>query len=329
MDRYDLVVLGDANPDLIVRGAPELLTFGQAEREVSGAGLTLGGSGALMASAAARLGLHVALVGLVGDDRAADVTLAMLSDAGVDVSAVRRDPDLSTAMTVVFVRPDGDRAILTFPGSLPAFGAEHVDGSLLARTRHVHAAALFLPPRLAAALPSLLQAARRGGATTSLDTNDDPTGTWVLDRPSLLGAVDYLLPNDREASALAFGPMSNDADPLPAARLLASFGPTVVVKRGSAGASAVVPGHDRMQVLRARLADPSGLGGLVDTVGAGDAFDAGLVAGLSQGLDLRGALRMAVAVGTLSTRGAGGSEGQPDAARAARLAEHVIIDEEE
>jgi sugar/nucleoside kinase (ribokinase family) len=69
--------------------------------------------------------------------------------------------------------------------------------------------------------------------------------------------------------------------------------------------------------------------GLVDTVGAVDAFDAGLVAGLSQGLELRGALRLAIAAGTLSVRRVGGADGQPGAADAARLAEHVVVEDEE
>src|SRR5450759_2092188 len=81
-----------------------------------------------------------------------------------------------TATTVVFVRQGGDRAILTSPGSLSAFGPEHLDEHILTQTSHVHAASIFLQPRLAAALPALFAIARRAGATTSLDTNDDPSG---------------------------------------------------------------------------------------------------------------------------------------------------------
>jgi sugar/nucleoside kinase (ribokinase family) len=328
-DSYDLVVLGDANPDVILRGAPEVLTFGQAEREVTSATLTLGGSGALMAHAAARLGLRTAFVGLVGADRAADVVLAMLTDGGVDVSGVARDPGLDTAMTVVFVRPDGDRAILTSPGALSTFGSEHVDESVLTRTRHVHVASAFLQPRLMAALPKLLAAAREAGAVTSLDTNDDPSGRWAFEREPLLAVVDYLLPNEREAVALAFGPSSH-GNPLAAARSLAALGPIVVVKCGPAGAFAVHAGRHPYPVRRAKLHLPAaGPVGLVDTVGAGDAFDAGLVAGLAQGLELRGALRLAVAAGTLSVRRVGGADGQPSAAEAARLAEHVVVEDEE
>jgi sugar/nucleoside kinase (ribokinase family) len=328
---FDLLVLGDANPDVILRGAPEVLTYGQAEREVPAATLTLGGSGALMARAAARLGLRTAFVGLVGADEAGDLSLAMLTAAGVDISGVRRTADVPTAMTVVFVRPGGDRAILTSPGTLADFGPEHVDEGILGRAAHVHAASMFLQPRLALGLPGLFSLARRSGATTSLDTNDDPSGRWVLDRVALLAEVDYLLPNEREAVALGFGAGADrDGDPLPAARMLAGLGPTVVVKRGAGGASALVPAGGAIREMHARLDAPvDALGTLVDTVGAGDAFDAGFLAGLATGEDLRGALRLAVAVGTLSTRGVGGATGQPDRAAAERLAGHVVIDEQE
>jgi sugar/nucleoside kinase (ribokinase family) len=328
-DRYDLVVLGDVNPDVILRGAPEALTFGQAEREIESATMTLGGSGALTAHAAARLGLRTAFVGLVGADRAGEIVLAMLADGGVDVSGVTRDPVVATAMSVVFVRPDGDRAILTAPGALSAFGPENVDENLLRLARHVHVASVFLQPQLMNALPRLLALARDAGAVTSVDTNDDPSGRWIVERAALLPVVDYLLPNEREVVALAFGPTST-RDPLDAARSLAAEGPHVVVKCGGAGAFAVRADAHRFPVQRAKL-DSSATGPIdvVDTVGAGDCFDAGMVAGLLQGLHVRGALRLAVATGTLSVRSVGGTDGQPRAAEAARLAEHVAVEDEE
>src|SRR5688500_20396582 len=64
----DLLVLGDANPDLVLSGGDVVPAFGQAERIVDEARLTVGGSGAIMACAAARLGLRVAIAGVVGDD---------------------------------------------------------------------------------------------------------------------------------------------------------------------------------------------------------------------------------------------------------------------
>ena len=180
--QFDLVVVGDANPDVVLHHAPAALAFGQAEQLVGRAMLTLGGSGAIAAHAAARLGLRTAFAGLVGDDDAGRLVLGRLDRAGVDVSRAAPRAGAATALTVVLVRPDGDRAILTGTGSLAEFVADDVDPALLATTRHVHVSALFLQPGLQDGLPGLLAAARAAGATTSLDTNDDPSAV-VADRP--------------------------------------------------------------------------------------------------------------------------------------------------
>lgn len=172
---------------------------------------------------------------------------------------------------------------------------------LLGGSRHVHAASYFLMPKLADALPELLAAARAAGATTSVDTNDDPSGRW--DPPgfdALLAATDILLPNAAEALALA-GPGAST--PQQAAARLAARGPLVVVKNGAEGALA----HDGRTVTRTAgtPAEPR------DTVGAGDSFDAGLVAALLAGLPLARALDLAAACGALSTRAFGGTAAQP------------------
>ena len=65
MARFDVVVIGDANLDLLFRG---VVAFGQHEHIVEEARLMVGGSGAIMACGAARLGLRTAFWGLVGDD---------------------------------------------------------------------------------------------------------------------------------------------------------------------------------------------------------------------------------------------------------------------
>ena len=64
----DLLVLGDANPDLVLHGGDVVPAFGQAEHLVDDARLTIGGSGAILACGAARLGLRAAIAAVVGDD---------------------------------------------------------------------------------------------------------------------------------------------------------------------------------------------------------------------------------------------------------------------
>jgi sugar/nucleoside kinase (ribokinase family) len=291
----DLLVVGDANPDVIVSGAPRAPEFGQREQLVDTATLTLGGSGAITACAAARLGLRTAFAGRVGDDPAGAFALDALTRAGVDVSACVVDPSSPTALTVALV--DGtDRAMLTAPGGLDRFRAGDVPVELVRRARHLHASSYFLLPRLADGLPALFKAAREAGATTSLDTNDDPAGRW--DVGDVLPETDVLLPNDREALALAGGDDVEDA-----VRVLATHDATPVVKCGGAGAVTI----DAGTVIRvpARPAAP------VDTIGAGDTFNAGFIAARLRGLPLRRCLEVAVAAGTLSTRAAGGTAALP------------------
>ncbi|WP_428950532.1 carbohydrate kinase family protein [Streptomyces sp. cg35] len=307
---YDLLVIGDANPDIVLGPLDAPLAFGQREQLVDTGLLTLGGSAAIMACGAARLGLKVAFAGRVGDDEAGRFVTAALATRGVDTSAVRVDPALSTPLTVVVTRGGGDRTILTSPGTLAATSADDVPEALLGDSRHVHAASYFLLPKLAEALPALFRTARERGATTSLDTNDDPAGKWDTGDPdgfgSVLAVTDFLLPNAREARALAGLP--EDAPLDAAARQLALRGPLVAVKDGADGALV----HDGRTALRTRgiQAEP------LDTVGAGDSFDAGFVAAVLAGHSAADALELASVCGALSTRAYGGTPAQPTWAEA-------------
>ncbi|GAA3208766.1 carbohydrate kinase family protein [Actinocorallia longicatena] len=293
---FDLLVVGDVNPDVIVSGAPRSPAFGQRETLVDTGELTLGGSGAITACGAARLGLRTAFAGRVGADAAGTFVLDALARAGVDVSACVVDRTAPTALTVVLVDGD-DRAILTAAGVLDRLEPADVPSALLERAAHVHVASFFLQPRLAAGLPGLLAAARRAGATTSLDTNDDPSGRWEgLDR--VLPELDVLLPNEREALAIA-----GSADLEAALHAIAARGPLPVVKCGGEGALTLAGG--------APLRVPAAPVVPVDTVGAGDGFNAGFLAALRRGLPLEQCLETAVACGSLSTRAAGGTAAQP------------------
>ncbi|MFF1697758.1 carbohydrate kinase family protein [Streptomyces sp. NPDC058257] len=297
---YDLLVIGDANPDVILGPLSGPLAFGQHEQLVDAGSLTLGGSAAIMACGAARLGLKVAFAGRVGDDDAGRYMRDALTARGVDTRALKVDASLPTPLTVVLTQDD-DRAILTSPGTLNAISGDDVPAELLADARHVHAASYFLQPRLAADLPQLLGTARQNGASTSLDTQDDPSGRWdpaALD--AVLAQTDVLLPNAQEALHLAAIPSGG---PERAAELLAARVPLVVVKNGAAGALC----HNGQSLLSA----PGLPMTPKDTVGAGDSFDAGFVAALLDGQSPQEALRFAVVCGSLSTRAHGGTRAQP------------------
>ena len=85
----DLLVVGDVNPDVVLSGVPRSITYAQVEQLVDTGTLTVGGSAAILACGAARLGLRTALVGIVGDDAAGRFMLEQLAARGVDVARLR------------------------------------------------------------------------------------------------------------------------------------------------------------------------------------------------------------------------------------------------
>ena len=292
---YDVLVAGEINPDLILSGDVEP-TFGQVEKVVDSAVLTVGSSSVIFACGAARLGLRVAFIGKCGDDLFGRFMLEEMRKRAVDTSPVIVDPLLSTGLTVILNKGD-DRAMLTFPGAIGALRADEIPNDLLRRARHLHVASYFLQDALRPGLPDLFRRARALGLTTSLDTNYDPTERWEgLDQ--LLPLTDVFLPNATEACALTGVPDVEEA----AARL-ARIMRVVAVKLGAEGALGV----QGEQIVRV----PSLPVAVVDTVGAGDNFDAGFLYGYLHGWPLERALRLGTVCGALSTRAAGGVAGQP------------------
>ena len=297
---FDILVAGEINPDLILTGdvTPE---FGQVEKLVDSAALTIGSSSAIFACGVARLGLRVAFIGVCGDDTFGHFMLDELSGHGVDISSVIVNPALQTGLSVILNRPigsvHGDHAILTHLGAIDSLRAEQVTDDLLRQARHLHIASYFLQTALRPGLPNLFQRAHILGLTTSLDTNWDPSGAWsAIDE--LLDRVDVFLPNQKEAMALT-GASTTEA----AAEALARKCGLVAVKLGARGALAC-RGEEivRAEALPVRV---------VDTVGAGDTFDAGFLSGWLHGWDLEKALQLGVICGSLSTRAAGGTSAQP------------------
>jgi sugar/nucleoside kinase (ribokinase family) len=300
---FDLLVVGDCNPDLVLRGDDVEPAFGQVERVVDDAELTVGGSGAIAACGAARLGLRTTLTSVVGDDPLGRFMLDALREREVDASGVVVRPEARTGVSVVLVR-GSDRAILTALGTISELTAELVDRRLLRAARHVHVSSYFLQHGLRPGLGGLLREARSAGASTSIDPNWDPREEWDGGLLDILGETTILFVNAEEARRIAAV-----ADVEEAAHALSRDGSVlVVVKLGAAGALAV----DGGRIVRAA---PVGVEE-VDSVGAGDSFDAGFLAGYLAGRRKEESLRLANACGALSMRAAGGTGAQPTLAEA-------------
>ncbi len=297
-----ILVVGELNADLVMGGLPSLPVLG---RELLGTDfrMTLGSSSAITAARLAALGAVVDFVGWVGDDEIGRFTLAALAGYGVGTEGVRVVAGAATGVTIALTYAH-DRALLTYPGVMRDFDGADVTAERLARYAHVHVGSFALQERLRPALPRIFRQAHAHGLTTSLDIGWDPSGRWAA-LPHLreaLAETDYFFPNEEEARALLGG-----GDELRA--LAAWVRGTLVVKRGSRGALVVLPPPER-----AFVEAPAPSVQVVDTTGAGDAFNAGfLYATVVEGATTAEALRFAVACGAQAVTQLGGATGAPTA----------------
>jgi sugar/nucleoside kinase (ribokinase family) len=303
-NNFDIVAVGDLNADLILTGDVTPV-FGQVEKLIDDATLTMGGSTSIFACGAARLGLRVAFVGKVGRDVFGDYLLDALQARGIDITGVRRDERVKTGLTTVLSHGN-DRAMLTYLGTLGVLAYADVDWSIVARARHLHLGSYYMLDALRPDAPHLFAEARRRGLTVSLDTNYDPTEQWEGGIHAALAHVDIFLPNETEAKAIGRGATWQAGLEQLAARV-----PTVALKRGGDGAVA----RRGAEIAAARPLPVA----VVDTTGAGDSFNAGFVYGFLTGWPLQRTVDFAAACGSASTRAAGGVDAQPTFEEAAAL----------
>ncbi len=295
MKLYDILVAGEINPDLILSGdvVPE---FGQVEKLVDSATLTIGSSSAIFACGAARLGLKVAFIGVCGEDVFGRFMLDEMSKRNVDVTNVIVRSDGQTGLSVI-LNNQTDRAILTHPGLIAELRASDIPDALLTQSRHLHVASYFLQTNLQPDLPNLFRRARSFGLTTSLDTNYDPSEKW-LGFDELLSVTDVFLPNQTEALSITHSQNVESAS-----KQLSQKAKLVAVKLGAEGALAC----KENTIAYAESISVN----VVDTVGAGDSFDAGFIYGYLNGWQMEKSLRLACVCGALSTQQSGGTNGQP------------------
>lgn len=305
---FDITLAGELNLDLILYGLPPKMAL---ERELlaSGFSMTLGSSSAILAHHLAVLGFSVGFQSLVGDDAMGRLARERLQGAGVDTKKVAVAKDgTGTGITVLLPHADG-RHILTYSGTIATLSYADLDSAYLARARHFHLSSFFLQQGLRPHVADLFRAMRSAGLTVSLDTNDDPEDRWE-GLEEVLPLVDVLLPNAAEACR-----MTGCRDLGEAVDQLAAVVPVVAVKCGAEGALVA------QELERARV--PGIVVQPVDTIGAGDSFNAGFLAGYIDGRDAVQSAMAGVVCGALSTLRPGGVEAFDDAAlRESFLAEH-------
>ncbi|PXY32988.1 ribokinase [Prauserella sp. PE36] len=278
-----VVVVGDAGLDVVARHEGPVVHGGDTRAQVR---LTGGGAGANTALWLRAAGTEPTLVGRIGDDLGGRAVRAGLEAAGVEC-AFAVDPDAPTCCVVVLVDAEGQRSMLPDRGANARLSPADIDAAALAGARHLHLSGyVLLDPSSRPAGLAALAAAREAGLTTSVD----PQSAALLTDPEKFLAdvrgVDVLLPNAAELRALTGQEGAESA-----ARLLDVAG-AVVVTTGLDGAAWV--GRDGLVSVPAEPAE------CVDSTGAGDAFNAGLLAAWLRGEPAEESLRAGVRLGSLA-----------------------------
>ncbi|AHI00217.1 sugar kinase [Kutzneria viridogrisea] len=273
-----VIVVGDAALDVVARHHGPIPHGGDVRADVA---LTVGGAGANTAAWLAACQVDTVLVSRVGDDMAGRQVRAELAAAGVRCE-LALDPEAPTCCVVVLVDTDAQRSMLSDRGANQRLQGTDLSTRVLEHAQHLHLSGyVLLDPASRQAGLDVLDAARRCGLTTSVDPQAAAhiTGEFLAD----IAGVDLLLPNADELRAL-----TGSSDPSSASELLGKVG-AVAVTSGPHGATWV----DRTGCWTV----PGEPAECVDTTGAGDAFDAGLLAAWLRGLPPVEVLRSGVRAG--------------------------------
>jgi ribokinase len=287
-----IVVVGSFNTDLTAytekMPRPGETVIGQ--KFITGPG----GKGSNQAVAAARLGADVTFIGRVGQDVFAEIGLNIWKQEGINTDYVIRDPNNATGVAPIWVDRSGENMIIVVPGTNLAVSLKDIDAA-----EDVIAQADVLISQLEInfdALTHALQVARKHGVRTIL--NPAPAASVSRD---LVALADYLTPNETELEVLAG---KNDSNIETAARsLLTADEQTIVVTLGAQGARWVSKNETDLI--------PTFPVEVVDTTGAGDAFNGGFAVALAEGKSLEEAVRFGNATAALSVTRPGTAPSMP------------------
>jgi len=259
--------------------------------------LSIGGCASNAAVDLARVAVKVAVVGSVGSDVFGRFIIETLTNAGVETSTVRQLAGVGTSGTLIVNVRGQDRRFVHTLGANARFTAADIPLDQVRKAKVLYVGGYLLMPALdPGELAEVFRQARRWGVTTVLDVVlPGPGEHWSKLEP-VLRETDVFLPNNDEARAI-----TGLADPVQQAeRFRAAGAKTVVITCGGEG-TVVVAEAER---LRASVFPVTYVGG----TGAGDAFDAGYIAGLLHGCDLRGCLAWASALGASCVRSISATE---------------------
>ncbi len=260
-----------------------------------------GGKGSNQAVAAARLGGDVTFISKLGQDPFGEMAVETWKNAGVK-TAVKRDANTYTGAAYIFIENGtGNNAIIIAPGAAGTISVTDIEENAAL----IQGAKVFVT-QLEQPIPAArraLQIARAAGVTTIL--NPAPAASLDAD---IFALCDYMTPNETEAEALTGLPVTNLAQARRAAdALLAKGVGTAIITLGAKGA--LIHNRDLSQLVPAISAGP-----VVETTGAGDAFNGAFAVGLAEGMTPIDAVRFGCATAGISVTRPGTAPSMPSRA---------------
>lgn len=296
--RPDVITIGIHIVDILGRPV-QAIPAGQGVALLEEIRMTVAGTAAGTAVDMARLGLNVATFGVVGDDELGRWLTGKMADERIDTAGITVDRDVPTSATMLPIRPSGERPALHVIGANALLGPQHLDWDVIRQARFLHVGGTSLMERFdGAPTGEVLKRAKALDLTTSLDL----IGVPDADHEALFGPcyphLDYFLPNEEDALAL-----SGCVDRTEAITWFHDRGVgATVITLGPDGASYASNGEPESVT-------PSYAVDVVDTTGCGDAFSAGFIAGLSEGMSPTDAVELGVAAGSCVATGLGSDAG--------------------
>jgi ribokinase len=292
-----IIVVGSLNMDLVVR-MPKIPRPG--ETLLGGVFKTFpGGKGANQAVAAARLGVHVTMIGCIGNDSFGQEMRATLAKEGIDTTHILVHPDEATGVALIQVDAQGQNSIAVASGANFRLTSTNVEKAMQIIGEFN---ALVMP--LETPLETIYTAtdiAARKGAKVILN----PAPAQILEK-DLLQLVDVLLPNEYEIAFMTGMQLQSASDINYAAEKLLSLGPrNLIVTMGSQGAILFNEKKARPTIIPAWQVQA------IDSTAAGDCFVGALAVGLCEGKSITAAAKFASAAAAISVTRIGAQPSLP------------------
>jgi len=297
--KKSVVSVGDANVDLI---APiSFFPKKGGEILIDRLEMRAGGSAANLSVAVSRLGLMSGFVGRIGNDSIGRFLTGEFKEEKVNISQLQVDEKIGTGFTFILVTGEGERTMFGFRGANVYLSPDEIDVNYIqnADALHISGYSLLRDPQRKAALKAL-EEAKKAGILVSFDAGVLPAIKATDLMRSTLRSVDLLFLNELEAASL-----TGIKNPEKAAKRALKLGPNVVAMKLGKGGCLILSKEEEIH-------SPAFNVKVVDTTGAGDAFDAGFLAGIIEGWDLKRAARFANGVGALSTMKVGARSALPN-----------------